>query len=284
MAARRDLSSAGGYAVLVNLDRCVGCKACQVACKDWNARRAIETYFSPTFTYPQDLASESWKVVFFYEGKTKKALLTPAGEVAFMQVDVAALPFQCMHCVDPPCARACPMKAIKVTAEGAVVINRDECIGCGYCETACPYHVPRRGDGGKYYKCTFCVDRIQNGLPPSCVEVCPAGVFTFGRAKDILEQAEAAAAQGKTVYGLSADSYTGGARWIYVSSDRKSFAMRAHFAERGKPVLTQQLREIINPLITYGSAIGAVALALLAAATWRKKRTEEKASEKEKAG
>jgi formate dehydrogenase iron-sulfur subunit len=271
-----------GYAVLVNLDKCVGCRACQVACKDWNSRRAAQSSFSPTFTNPKDLTSESWKVVFFYEGKTRKALLTPAGEVAFEQVDITPLPFQCMHCVDPPCARACPVGAIKVTKEGVVVISRDECIGCGFCETACPFRVPRRGADGKYYKCTFCVDRIQSGLQPACVEVCPAGVFTFGAAKDIVEQAKAAVSQGMAVYGLDMDGYTGGGvRWIYVSSERKSFAIKEHFADRGKPVATQQVREVLKPLIVYGSALGALALGVIAAATWRKMRAEEKASEGE---
>jgi len=282
MVVQKHPSQTEGYAVLVNLDKCIGCRSCQIACKDWNGRQAVKTTFSPTFTNPPDLTSESWKVVFYYEGTTKKALLTPGGEAVFEQVDIAPLPFQCMHCVDPPCARACPVGAIKITPEGAVVINKDECIGCGYCETACPFRVPRRNSvDGKYYKCTFCVDRIQNGMAPACVEACPTGVFTFGNAKDIVEQAKALASQGNVVYGLNMDSYIGGGvRWIYASSPRKSLAIQQHFADRGKPVATQQFRELLKPLIVYGSALGALALGVIAAATWRKKRVEEKVGEK----
>ena len=233
MVAQKDPSLTEGYAVLVNIDKCIGCRTCQIACKDWNGRQVVETSFSPTFTNPPDLTSEDWKVVFYYEGTTKKALVTPAGEIVFEEVDTASLPFQCMHCVEPACAAECPVGAIETTPEGAVVINSDECIGCGTCETTCPFGVPKLSTvDEKSHKCTFCVDRIRNGKMPVCVEVCPTGVFTFGKAKDIVEQAKSMAAQGNVVYGLDVG---GGVRWIYVASQRKSFAIQQHFAERGKP-------------------------------------------------
>ncbi|MGB9709847.1 4Fe-4S dicluster domain-containing protein [Infirmifilum uzonense] len=271
-----------GYAVLVDLDKCIGCRACQVACKDWNGRPAEMTKFSPTFTNPPDLTADDWKVVFYYEDMTKKALLLPSGEKIFEQVDIGPLPFQCMHCADPPCARSCPVGAIKVTAEGAVVINKDECIGCGYCATACPFRVPKRGSDGKFYKCTFCIDRIQNGMLPACVEACPTGVFKFGKASEIISAAQDMQAKGKLVYGLNLDSYVGGGtRWIYASSDRRSFAIKKHFADRGKPVSTQQSREILKQLIVYGGALGALLLAGLELVAWRKSRVEEKTQVKE---
>ncbi|ABL78806.1 4Fe-4S dicluster domain-containing protein [Thermofilum pendens] len=276
MVLQKFPSLSEGYAVLVDLDKCIGCRACQVACKDWNSRQAEKTTFSPTFTNPPDLTANDWKVVFYYEGKSKKALLTPAGEVVFEQVDVVPLPFQCMHCATAPCSRACPVGAIKVTPEGAVVISKEECIGCGFCETACPFRVPRRGSDGKYYKCTFCVDRIQNGRAPACVEACPTGVFTFGKAGDIIEKAKELQSTGKTVFGLNLDSYVGGGvRWIYAGSERRSYAIKEHFADRGKPVATQEGRELLKPLILYGGALGALALAAIGVATWRKSRVEE---------
>lgn len=265
-----------GYAVLVELDKCIGCRACQVACKDWNGRKAEKTTFTGALTSPQNLTANDWKVVFFYEGVTRKSLLTPAGEVAFSQVDVAPLPYNCLHCAAAPCARACPVGAIKVTGEGAVVINAPECIGCGYCLSACPYDVPRKGEDGKYYKCTFCVDRIQNGQAPACVEVCPTGVFTFGNAGEIAKLAQQRRDAGWKVYGLEADSYVGGrVRWIFVSSPRKSFAIDKHFADK-KPDAAQQLREPIKSLTLVGAGLLALGLAAAGLAAWRKSRIEEK--------
>lgn len=265
-----------GYAVLVDLDKCIGCRACQLACKDWNGRPAEKTVFTGTLTSPKSLTADDWKVVFYYEGATTKKLLTPAGEVAFSQFDMAFLPYNCLHCAAAPCARACPVGAIKVTGEGAVVINKDECIGCGYCETACPYDVPKRGSDGKYYKCTFCVDRIQNGKLPACVEVCPTNVFTFGPAKDVMELAKKEQEKGRVVYGLEASSYVGGSvRWIYVTSERRSFAVKQHFTDK-TPRSAQEIRELLKPVTIYGGAALAASLAVLGLAAWRRYRTEEK--------
>jgi formate dehydrogenase iron-sulfur subunit len=265
-----------GVAVLVDLDKCIGCRACQLACKDWNGRPAERTKFTGSMTSPSWLTADDWKVVFFYEDKTTKRLLTPAGEATFSQVDVVPLPYNCMHCAAAPCATACPVGAIKVTDEGAVVINREECIGCGYCESACPYDVPKKGSDGRYYKCTFCVDRIQNGLAPACVEVCPTNVFTFGPAKEVIEKAKAEQAKGRYVYGLDLDRYVGGSvRWIYVTSDRKAFATKKHFEDK-KPKTTEELRQILKPLTIYGGAALVGALTVLGFAAWRRSRVEEK--------
>jgi formate dehydrogenase iron-sulfur subunit len=266
-----------GYAVLVDLDKCIGCRACQVACKDWNGRAVERTKFTGALTSPGWLSADTWKVVFYYEGRAVKRVKTPAGEVSFEQVELAPLPYNCMHCANPPCARACPVGAIKVTREGAVVISKDECVGCGYCETACMFNVPKRSfTDGKIYKCTFCVDRIQNGMPPACVEVCPAGVYTFGPAGEIVKKALEERARGRYIYGLDLDGYVGGAaRWIYVASDKKAFAIKQHFADK-TPRVAQQVREVVKPLVIYGGAVLAIAVTAIGLAAWRRHRLEEK--------
>ncbi len=265
-----------GVAVLVDLDKCIGCRACQVACKYWNGKPAGRTQFTGSLTSPIWLTANDWKVVFFYEDKTTKKLLTPAGEVKFSQVDIVPLPYNCMHCAAAPCATACPVGAIKVTGEGAVVINRDECIGCSYCESACPYDVPKKGPDGRYYKCTFCVDKIQNRQAPACVEVCPTNVFTFGSAKEVIEKAKAEQARGRYVYGLDLDKYVGGSvRWIYITSERRAFAVKKHFEDK-KPIVTEEIRQILKPLTLYGGAALAGVLTVLGFAAWRRSRIKEK--------
>ncbi len=136
--------------------------------------------------------------------------------------------------------------------------------------------MPKKGSDGRYYKCTFCVDRIQNGLAPACVEVCPTNVFTFGPAKEVMEKAKAEQAKGRYVYGLDLDRYVGGSvRWIYVASDRKAFAAKKHFEDM-KPKTTEELRQILKPLTIYGGAALVGALTVLGFAAWRRSRVEEK--------
>ncbi len=270
-------SKSEGYGVVVDIDKCIGCRACQIACQAWNGRKAVETTFSTVFANPPDLTADAWKVVFYYESEAQVTLNIPEGSFSFQQVQWTPLPFQCMHCYDPPCARACPVGAIKVTPEGAVVIRAEECIGCGYCQTACPFNVPRRGSNGKFYKCTLCVDRIQNGLKPACVEVCPTGVFTFTTINDAVKIAREAQAQGKAVYGLDLNGFVGGmTRWIYIASKNKaSVAFKEKFPEN-PVVATQQTREVLKGIAVPGFSAGAVALALIGGlAYWRAKRFEQ---------
>jgi len=266
-----------GVAVVVDLDKCIGCRACQIACQEWNGRKALNTTFSPTFTNPRDLHADAWKVVFFHEFPVSKTLKFAEAEVAINTVEVVPVPYNCLHCAEAPCARACPVGAIKVSPEGAVVIEPGECIGCGFCLDACPYNVPRRGSDGKYYKCTFCVDRIQSGLEPACVKVCPTNVFTFTSMREATRIAEDLRAQGKKVYGLSLDGYVGGrVRWIFAASkDKASRVFPAMFPET--PRNSNSIRESLEGVAIPGLSLASIfALAVLAVAWWRARRTNSK--------
>lgn len=272
MTMSAQTSPGSGYGVLVDIDKCIGCRACEVACQDWNGRRAVKTAFSPTFTEPHDLNANAWKIVFYYEGQAAKRL----GSLSLSQVSVAPVPYQCMHCADPPCARACPVGAISVTREGAVVIDQNLCIGCGYCQAACPYDVPRQGSDGKYYKCTLCVDRIQSGRAPACVEVCPTNVFTFGPLEQIAAKAQQEAAKGRAVYGLNLTDYVGRlTRWMYIASPDRQFAFGQRFPS-SPYVPWESLKEFFRSAVELAAAPAAITLAAVGLAAWRKERAKEK--------
>jgi len=263
-----------GIAVLVNVDNCIGCRACQVACQTWNGRSPPQTSFSPTFTNPPSLRADAWKVVVFHEITREKVLSFEGSTVKISNaVDVVPIPYNCLHCATAPCARACPVGAIKVSPEGAVVIEASECIGCGYCADACPYDVPKRGSDGKYYKCTFCVDRIQNGKAPACVEVCPANVFTFTSMEKAVKLANDMRASGKAVYGLDVDNYVGGrVRWIFaLSGDKASTAFAKQFPEKAV-VRTESIREALKSISIPGVGVIAAAVFALGVVAWRRER------------
>mgnify|MGYP001770635376 CR=1 FL=1 len=261
-----------GVAVVVDLDKCIGCRACQVACQEWNGRRALRTEFSPTFTNPRDLDANAWKVVFFNEFPVSKTLSLEGAQLSLSTVEVIPVPYNCLHCAKAPCARACPVGAIKVSPEGAVVIEASECIGCGYCLDACPYNVPRRGQDGKYYKCTFCVDRIQAGLEPACVDVCPTNVFTFTSMAEAVRIARSAEAQGRRVYGLSLDGYVGGrVRWIFVASkDKADRVFPVMFPERATNL--NSARELLEGIAIPGLSLVTLFALIVLAVSWLRAR------------
>lgn len=129
--------------------------------------------------------------------------------------------FTCMHCQEPSCARACPTGAIYKTAEGPVLYNPDKCIGCRSCVLACPFHVPQWDEKRKIIiKCTMCVDRLIDGLPPACVEACPTEAMKFGDYEQIVEEAKSLALERNLkIYGLEEN---GGTSIILLTKEEPS--------------------------------------------------------------
>jgi formate dehydrogenase iron-sulfur subunit len=153
---------------------CIGCKACEVACKQWNQLPGD----SPTgnfeltgYSYDNtvDLGATTWRHVAFVERPS-------GGGIAWLMLSDV-----CKHCVHAGCLDACPTGAIMRTEYGTVVIQDDICNGCGYCIPACPFGVPQlsHADGGSH-KCTLCYDRLRGGLAPACATACPTGSIRFG--------------------------------------------------------------------------------------------------------
>jgi formate dehydrogenase iron-sulfur subunit len=168
-------------AKLIDVSRCIGCKACQSACMEWNELRDEIGQQTGSYTNPADLSDQSWTLMRFFERETG-----PNGDLEWLIVKDG-----CMHCEDPGCLRACPAPgAIVQYSNGIVDFQEEHCIGCGYCLTGCPFDIPRYSkQDKKAYKCTLCSDRVAVGLEPACIKACPTQALSFGSKADMVEQA-----------------------------------------------------------------------------------------------
>src|SRR5690349_14091165 len=145
---------------LIDTSTCIGCKACEVACQEWNDLPNAKTVQDGSYQTLPTMTADFWNLIKFQEAEVD-------GNFNWlMRKD------QCMHCADPGCLKACPAPgAIVQYSNGIVDVNPDQCIGCRLCETGCPFDVPRFSEKtGKMSKCTLCVDRTTVGLEPACVK------------------------------------------------------------------------------------------------------------------
>ena len=177
-------------AFLTDSTICIGCKACEVACKEWN--QVPDDGFRFTgFSYDNTagLGHSTWRHVKFVE----RAAPGPPGDAGYRS-NVFRWDFSsdvCKHCENAGCLEACPTGSIIRTEFGGVFIQPDVCNGCGYCIVACPFGVvDRRPDDGRAFKCTFCYDRQKVGLQPACASACPTESILFGEIEDLRDRAE----------------------------------------------------------------------------------------------
>ena len=168
------------YGMVMNVHACLGCRACMAACSQWN-----QTPF--------------WAEDFKGKWRTR---VTEIEEGKFPEIKRYFFPTICMHCVNPPCASVCPTEATYINKDGIVLIDYDLCLGCGYCIEACPYDARYEyeledlkkdefyfGEDARHHqahvdKCTFCVDRLEEGLEPSCAATCVGHARIFGDLDD----------------------------------------------------------------------------------------------------
>jgi formate dehydrogenase iron-sulfur subunit len=173
---------------------CIGCKACEVACKQWNQLPADGLSWSGnSYDNTQALSATTWRHVKFDEqfpadgGRRVPLDVVPDGPPPgrwLMMSDV------CKHCVSAPCEHACPTGAILYNEFANVYIQPDICNGCGYCVAACPFGVITRSDiDGHAHKCTLCYDRQRDGLVPACAKACPTASIQFGPIDELRERA-----------------------------------------------------------------------------------------------
>ncbi len=167
-------------AKLIDLSKCIGCKACQVACMEWNDLRDDVGTNVGVYDNPRDLTDRSWTVMRFAEYAKDN------GDLEWLIRKDG-----CMHCEDPGCLKACPAPgAIVKYSNGIVDFISENCVGCGYCVAGCPFNVPRVSKkDSKAYKCTLCSDRVSVGLEPACVKTCPTGCIQFGAKSDMQARA-----------------------------------------------------------------------------------------------
>ena len=198
-------------AKLIDISKCIGCKACQVACMQWNDLRDEVGTTTGIYDNPVDLTDQSWTVMRFAEFKN------PDGKLEWLIRKDG-----CMHCEDPGCLKACPSPgAIVKYGNGIVDFNSANCIGCGYCVAGCPFNIPRISQkDNKAYKCTLCSDRVAVGLEPACVKTCPTGAIQFGAKTDMVKRGEKRVGdlkeRGYQQAGLYNPAGVGGTHVMYV--------------------------------------------------------------------
>src|SRR5580692_6368013 len=242
-------------AKLIDTTKCIGCKACQVACMEWNdLRDEIGTNIGQ-YQNPHDLSASSWTLMRFAEVEN------PKGDLEWLIRKDG-----CMHCADPGCLKACPAPgAIVQYANGIVDFHEENCIGCGYCIAGCPFDIPRISKKDhKVYKCTLCSDRVAAGQEPACVKTCPTGAIVFGSKDDMKQHAaeriEDLKSRGFEHAGLYDPAGVGGTHVMYV----------LHHADQPRLYNDLPKDPRVSPLVRLwkGAAkplgVGAMALAALA--------------------
>ncbi|MGE0849276.1 MAG: formate dehydrogenase subunit beta [Hyphomicrobiaceae bacterium] len=243
-------------AKLIDVSKCIGCKACQTACLEWNDLREDIGVNVGVYDNPHDLTPNSWTLMRYTEYENPGT-----GNLEWLIRKDG-----CMHCGDPGCLKACPSPgAIVQYSNGIVDFVKENCIGCGYCVKGCPFNIPRisRVDS-KAYKCTLCSDRVAVGQGPACQKACPTQAIVFGTKDEMKQWADKRIAdlksRGFDKAGLYDPPGVGGTHVMYVLHHADKPSLYAGLADNPR----------ISPLVEAWKGVGKYAgmavIALTAAA------------------
>ena len=241
-------------AKLIDVSKCIGCKACQVACLEWNDVRTPVGENVGVYDNPPDLTPDMFTVMRFTEWVNPQT----------QNLEWLIRKDGCMHCADPGCLKACPAPgAIVQYSNGIVDFDHEKCIGCGYCVKGCPFNIPRisRTEAQpKAYKCTLCSDRVAVGQGPACAKACPTHAIVFGTKDEMKQHAERRVddlkSRGFANAGLYDPPGVGGTHVMYV----------LHHADQPELYAGLPKDPKISPLIEVWKGAGKVAgLAAIAA-------------------
>ena len=252
------------YGFFIDSSRCTGCKTCELACKDY-----------------KDLTPDvSFRRIYEYAGGDWQE----DNGVWHQNVFAYYLSISCNHCEDPACTKVCPSGAMHKREDGFVVVDEDVCIGCRYCEMACPFDVPRYyGDEPKIDKCTMCWDRLENGMLPACVKTCQPGALHFGPRDEMIklgkERVEFLKSRGYDKAELYGENECGGLHILQVCK----FGAEAQGLVRGaQPSPLATLSKLAQPGAGLAAAatVAGLAVSFVAALGYRRRKmTIEEAKE-----
>jgi formate dehydrogenase iron-sulfur subunit len=248
MSANRDFSQDRTF--LIDMTRCTGCRACQVACKQWNQLSAEKTRFFQGEGYQNPPAMSEYTLT---RVKFRDYEKNGHNEFAFYKE-------MCMHCNEPACVSVCPVSAFIKTPEGPVVYDTKRCIGCRFCMIACPFGVPKYQWSKALplaVKCTGCYGRIKEGLKPACAKACPSAI-SYGSRIDMIEEAKRRLAAKpdhyvNKIYGLDE---AGGTSVLYLTERPFDELGFKNVTRRPLPSLTwAALRFVPAAFLTMGGSL-----------------------------
>jgi len=246
-------------AILYDSSKCSACKGCQVQCKQWNmmpsslAKDGNE--YTGSYQSKSDLDGDTRLLITFEETDTEKGIEWAFGRRA------------CLHCTEPACMDVCPAGAISKLDDGTVKLDSAKCLGCKYCNAACPFGVPKfRENFGVSNKCTLCDDRVAQGRRPACVSTCPAAALAYGPRDEMLaagkqrvDELKAAGFEKAELYG---ESEMGGMHSLFIAK----YGYEAHGLVRD-PKKSELISafQLIKPLTGIGVAavVGGLGLSFL---------------------
>ncbi|MFQ6000763.1 MAG: 4Fe-4S dicluster domain-containing protein [Anaerolineae bacterium] len=255
-------------AMLYDSSKCVGCRACQMACKRWNGLPPESTDKEALYESPRDLSEKTWTLIKLRRAQGDKGLFHK---------------YQCWHCTDAACVAVCPTGALYKHELGFTAFDAEKCNGCGYCVQFCPFGVPHLQveslltGAAKATKCTFCQDRVIVGQAPACVESCPTGALRWGQRDELIAEAKERLAtlqrEGYAKANLYGEKEAGGLHALSILlDDPTAYGLPATVQT---PSLAHIWQEIIQPLGTMSMGVVALGLALNVLIAGRTLKSEE---------